>query len=204
MKAHYRIDSVLCLVDAKNIVRQLERKSQEEGAINEAVQQLAFCDSVIVNKTDLVNEEELKAVKDKITSVNAFAKVVQAEKVRYLCFVFLYPRNVSNLQFLVALSALWTYVENLSGVRSVAPPTPYRPQTCFCLSCAVDRSINPFLRACLPACLAHAVALPNSLSFLSVILPCFVCFPRPSPLLLFRRPVPETRLRSLASLLNPS
>lgn len=83
MKANYRIDSVLCLVDAKNIMRQLERKSAEEGAVNEAVQQLAFCDSVIINKTDLVNEEELKTVKDKITSVNAFAKVVQAQKVMY-------------------------------------------------------------------------------------------------------------------------
>lgn len=81
MKANYRIDSVLCLVDAKNIVRQLERKSQEEGAVNEAVQQLAFCDSVIINKTDLVSKEELDGVKDKITSINAFAKVVQAEKV---------------------------------------------------------------------------------------------------------------------------
>lgn len=49
--------------------------------MNEAVQQLAFADSVIINKTDLVSEEELKTVKDKITSVNAFAKVVQAEKV---------------------------------------------------------------------------------------------------------------------------
>lgn len=82
MKANYRIDSVLCLVDAKNIVRQLERTATEEGAVNEAVQQLAFADSVIINKTDLVSAEELGAVKDKITSVNAFAKVVQAEKVR--------------------------------------------------------------------------------------------------------------------------
>lgn len=84
MKANYRIDSVLCLVDAKNILRQLERKAanEEENAINEAVQQLAFADSVIINKTDLVDEKELSAVKEKIKSVNPFAKVVQSEKVR--------------------------------------------------------------------------------------------------------------------------
>ncbi|CBN77141.1 conserved unknown protein [Ectocarpus siliculosus] len=82
VKANYRVDSVLCLVDAKNILRQLSRTSQEPGAVNEAVQQLAFADSVIINKTDLVSEEELKTVKQKITSVNAFAKVVQAEKSR--------------------------------------------------------------------------------------------------------------------------
>lgn len=86
MRANYRIDSVLCLVDAKNILKQLERTvSQDQGVVNEAVQQLAFADSVIVNKTDLVNAEELAAVKEKINSVNAFAKIVQSEKVSALC-----------------------------------------------------------------------------------------------------------------------
>lgn len=79
---NYRIDSVLCLVDAKNILTQLSRRSEREGCINEAVQQLAFADSVIINKTDLVDAEYLQEIKSKITSVNAFAKVVQAEKVR--------------------------------------------------------------------------------------------------------------------------
>lgn len=82
MRINYRIDSVLCLVDAKNIVTQLGRTSAEEGAVNEAVQQLAFADSVIINKTDLVDEDQLALVKAKINSVNAFAKVVQSEKVR--------------------------------------------------------------------------------------------------------------------------
>ena len=81
MRRNYRIDSVLCLVDAKNILTQLERKSKEASAVNEAVQQLAFADSVIINKTDLVDEAHLKTVKGKIASVNPFAKVVQAEKV---------------------------------------------------------------------------------------------------------------------------
>lgn len=82
VKANYRIDSVLCLVDAKNILNQLQRKvATQDGTVNEAVQQLAFADSVIVNKTDLVSAEELAAVKEKINSVNAFAKVVQSQKV---------------------------------------------------------------------------------------------------------------------------
>lgn len=81
MRMNYRIDSVLCLVDANNIVTQLGRTSAEEGAVNEAVQQLAFADSVIINKTDLVDEDQLALVKAKINSVNAFAKVVQSEKV---------------------------------------------------------------------------------------------------------------------------
>lgn len=82
VRRNYRIDSVLCLVDAKNILTQLERKSKEASAVNEAVQQLAFADSVIINKTDLVDEAHLKTVKGKITSVNPFAKVVEAQKSR--------------------------------------------------------------------------------------------------------------------------
>ena len=31
------------------------------GAGNEAVQQIAFCDKVLLNKVDLVNDEELAA-----------------------------------------------------------------------------------------------------------------------------------------------
>lgn len=52
------------------------------GAVNEAAQQLAFADTVVINKTDLVNEEELIAVREKVKSVNAFARVVESQKVR--------------------------------------------------------------------------------------------------------------------------
>ncbi|CAM9522664.1 unnamed protein product, partial [Choristocarpus tenellus] len=82
VKVNYRVDSVLCMVDAKNIVRQLNRKPTEARAVNEAAQQLAFADTVVINKTDLVTPEELTFVKDRIHSVNAFAKVMQTEKVR--------------------------------------------------------------------------------------------------------------------------
>lgn len=77
---NYRIDSVLCLVDAKNILTQLAR-TPEEGAVNEAVQQLAFADTVVINKTDLVDESQLKVAREKINSVNAFARVIQSQKV---------------------------------------------------------------------------------------------------------------------------
>lgn len=84
VRMNYRIDSVLCLVDAKNVLTQLERKSNEVGAVNEAVQQLAFADSVIINKTDLVDDATLQLVKEKIASVNAFAKVVESQKVLFM------------------------------------------------------------------------------------------------------------------------
>lgn len=54
------------------------------GAINEAVQQLAYADTVVVNKTDLVKEDELKEVKAKIKSVNAFARMMESQKVRHV------------------------------------------------------------------------------------------------------------------------
>ena len=102
MRMNYRIDSVLCLVDAKNILTQLSRKSKEEGTVNEAVQQLAFADSVIINKTDLVDAAHLQQVKEKVNSVNAFAKVVTSEKVGEI-YIYTYRRVT-----LEAGSGLWS------------------------------------------------------------------------------------------------
>merc|ERR1712216_599652 len=55
---HYRIDSILCLADAKHVAMHMEEE-KPDGAVNEAVQQVAFADRILLNKIDLVNEEEI-------------------------------------------------------------------------------------------------------------------------------------------------
>lgn len=57
----YRIDSILCLADAKHIGIHLEEE-KPDGAVNEAVQQVAFADRILLNKIDLVSEKELEDV----------------------------------------------------------------------------------------------------------------------------------------------
>ena len=52
---HYRIDSILCLADAKHLGLHLEEEKADD-AVNEAVQQVAFADRILLNKIDLVDE----------------------------------------------------------------------------------------------------------------------------------------------------
>jgi G3E family GTPase len=78
---NYRIDSVVCLVDAKHINIHLD-EVRPEGNINEAEHQIAFADRIVLNKLDLVNAEELEDVEDRIKSMNAFATLIKTEKSR--------------------------------------------------------------------------------------------------------------------------
>jgi G3E family GTPase len=78
---NYRIDSVVCLVDAKHINIHLD-EIKPEGNINEAEHQIAFADRIILNKVDLVTADELEEVVDRIKSMNSFATLIKTEKSR--------------------------------------------------------------------------------------------------------------------------
>jgi G3E family GTPase len=54
-------------------------EEKEEGIENEALEQLAFADRVLINKVDLVNEEELLLVEKQIRSINAGASLVRTQ-----------------------------------------------------------------------------------------------------------------------------
>ena len=81
MQDNYRIDSVVCLVDAKHIDLHLD-DIKPDGNINEAEHQIAFADRIILNKVDLVTKEELQDVEDRIKSMNSFATLIRTEKSR--------------------------------------------------------------------------------------------------------------------------
>lgn len=78
---HYRIDSIICLADCKHIIQHLDEK-KPEGAVNEAQQQVAFADMILLNKVDLVTEEEKKKVIARLNSLNQFAQVIETQKSR--------------------------------------------------------------------------------------------------------------------------
>lgn len=81
MQDNYRIDSVVCLVDAKHVEIHLD-DIKPDGNINEAEHQIAFADRIIMNKLDLVTKEELEDVEDRIKSMNSFATIIRTEKSR--------------------------------------------------------------------------------------------------------------------------
>lgn len=68
VKSSIRLDAFVTLVDAVNLEMNLEQS-------NEAVEQLAFSDIVLINKIDLVAPEQLKAIESKVRSLNPLARV---------------------------------------------------------------------------------------------------------------------------------
>mmetsp|Transcript_8018 Transcript_8018/g.24242 ORF Transcript_8018/g.24242 Transcript_8018/m.24242 type:complete len:497 (-) Transcript_8018:176-1666(-) len=76
-----RLDAVITMADAKNLIGRLDDEV-EEGKVNEAYQQIAFADKIILNKLDLITTEQAIVVKDRIREINKFAKVLPAIKGR--------------------------------------------------------------------------------------------------------------------------
>jgi len=79
VKRFARLDGIITLVDAKHIEQHLD-EIKPEGAENEAIEQLAFADRIILNKTDLVTLADLTRVEARIKSINAFAPIVRSEQ----------------------------------------------------------------------------------------------------------------------------
>ena len=81
MSENYFIDSIVCLADCKHLGLHLDEK-KPDGSANEALQQVAFADKILLNKIDLVTVEEKKALKDRLATINKFATVIETEKSR--------------------------------------------------------------------------------------------------------------------------
>lgn len=81
MSDNYKIDSIVCLADAKHLALHLDEK-KPEGSVNEALQQVAFADRILLNKIDLVTAEEKEALKHRLSHINKFATVLETERSR--------------------------------------------------------------------------------------------------------------------------
>ncbi|HTZ95131.1 MAG TPA: GTP-binding protein [Terriglobales bacterium] len=68
MQAKLRLDGVVTVVDAKHFWEHVDDSP-------EAREQVAFADVVLLNKTDLVSEDELARLENRICNMNAVAKV---------------------------------------------------------------------------------------------------------------------------------
>lgn len=74
----YKLDGIITVADAKHITQHLDEE-KPEGVENESVEQIAFADRIMLNKIDLVSEEELAEVESKIKSINRFAPMYHTE-----------------------------------------------------------------------------------------------------------------------------
>merc|ERR1719253_1120894 len=74
-----RLDGILTLVDSFHIIQHLDEE-KPEGVENEAVEQLAFADRVLLNKIDLATEEELQEVERRIRMINATVQIQRCQQ----------------------------------------------------------------------------------------------------------------------------
>ncbi|PZO49543.1 MAG: cobalamin biosynthesis protein CobW [Alphaproteobacteria bacterium] len=68
VRAKTKLDAIVTVVDAKHVLEQL--KTSEEAA-----EQIAFADVILLNKTDLVSKDELSAIERQLRTVNATARL---------------------------------------------------------------------------------------------------------------------------------
>jgi G3E family GTPase len=73
VRARSRLDAVVTVADAKNLLARLADS-------HEAEEQIAFADVVLLNKTDLVSKDELAAVERRIRAMNPHAVIHRTER----------------------------------------------------------------------------------------------------------------------------
>ncbi len=73
IKKQFPLTSIICLVDAEQIENHLKETE-------EAISQITFSDVLLINKTDLVNEDYLNGLKARLQALNPLAKIVFGNK----------------------------------------------------------------------------------------------------------------------------
>lgn len=131
------LDGIVTLVDAKNILLSLDEKpverkdddaEHEEMHMTTAHLQISHADVIVINKCDSVMPERVHAVEERITGINALAKIHRTQ----------YSQVPKLESFLLDLHA-YDGVESLDAMRKrshshldpVNPPSPFPPQGVF-------------------------------------------------------------------------
>lgn len=73
MAEFYKLDAIITMVDAKHAPQHLD-----EG--HEAQEQVAFADVILLNKTDLVDAEELNKLEQRLHAMNPYSKIYRTHK----------------------------------------------------------------------------------------------------------------------------
>jgi len=76
LRDHLELDAIVTLVDAKHVLLHLDDAGDGD---NQAVDQIAFADRLVITKADLVDEAALAEVVRRVREVNAVADIFQAE-----------------------------------------------------------------------------------------------------------------------------
>ncbi|SDA87393.1 GTP-binding protein [Sinorhizobium sp. NFACC03] len=73
VRSKTKLDAIVTVVDAKHLLGEIEQA-------HEAQEQLAFADTILLNKTDLVSPEELTQVETRIRRINPTATIHRTQR----------------------------------------------------------------------------------------------------------------------------
>ncbi|KAK9750682.1 hypothetical protein RND81_02G213500 [Saponaria officinalis] len=81
LESSVKLDSIITVVDAKNLRYQLKQRNYS-SSFPEAFHQIAFADVVILNKVDLISQEDpdgsLEDLEDDIHKINSLANIIRS------------------------------------------------------------------------------------------------------------------------------
>ncbi|CAO2830225.1 unnamed protein product [Amaranthus hypochondriacus] len=81
LESSVRLDSIITVVDAKNLPHQLKQRA-DSSSFPEAYNQIAFADVVILNKVDLISQEHpegtLESLEKEIHKINSLANIIHS------------------------------------------------------------------------------------------------------------------------------
>uniref|UniRef100_A0A8I5TZ34 Zn regulated GTPase metalloprotein activator 1A n=1 Tax=Pongo abelii TaxID=9601 RepID=A0A8I5TZ34_PONAB len=72
---------IITIVDSKYGLKHLTEE-KPDGLINEATRQVALADIILINKTDLVPEEDVKKLRTTIRSINGLGQILETQRSR--------------------------------------------------------------------------------------------------------------------------
>jgi len=80
VEAFAKLDGIVTLIDAKHIDQHLDEE-KPEGVENEAVEQVAFADRMLLNKIDLVpSKSDLDRIEARLKGINPFAPIQRCQQ----------------------------------------------------------------------------------------------------------------------------
>ena len=73
VRRNTKLDAIVTVIDAKHLLGEIDQA-------HEAQEQIAFADVVLLNKTDLVSEPDIKTIEARIRSINPYAMIHRTER----------------------------------------------------------------------------------------------------------------------------
>ncbi|XP_035947730.2 putative COBW domain-containing protein 7 isoform X3 [Halichoerus grypus] len=134
------LDGIITVVDSKYGLKHLEEE-KPDGLINEASRQVALADIIIINKTDLVSEEDLSKLRTTIRSINGLGKILETQRSRV---------DLSNVLDLHAFDSL-SGISLQKKLQHVPATQPHLDQSIITVTFEVrgnakEESLNVFIQ----------------------------------------------------------